>query len=117
MEQIIQMLLIQKCINSTLNNFSCDTPENIENKIFESGTSLNLINYEIDIKNYNNPIINYFIHIFQGFSILNTPINHLNLKPLIIKTNDGLIFNSKKNKKFLLLNKMKNIFGNLKMEF
>ncbi len=92
-------IIIQKCINSTLNNFSCDTPENIENKIFESGTNLNLINYEIDIKNYNNPIINYFIHIFQGFSILNTPINHLNLKPLIIKTNDGLIFNSKKKQK------------------
>ena len=81
-------IIIQRCINSTLNNFSCDTPENIENKIFESGTDLNLINYEIDIKNYNNPIINYFIHITQGFTHLNTPINHLNLNPLIIKTND-----------------------------
>jgi len=87
-------IIIQKCINSTLNNFSCDTSENIDKKLFKLGMHINLINYDIDIKNYKNPIVNYFIHIGQSYSPLNIAINHLNFQPLKIISYEGLIFYS-----------------------
>ena len=87
-------IIIQKCINSSLNNNSCDTPENIEKKIYSIHFDFRLINYDVDIKNYKNPIISSFISIGSGFSSSSLIVNNVNLRPLKILSHGGLIFNS-----------------------
>ena len=87
-------IIVQKCINSTLNNNSCDTSENIKREINGVHFEFHLINYNVDIKNYNNPLIHSFISINSGFSPNNFTANHLIFQPLKIISHDGLIFNS-----------------------
>ena len=91
-------IIAQKCINSTLNNNSCNTTENIEKEIYGIHFDFRLINFDVDVKNYNNPLIHSFISITSGFSPDNYAANHLNFQPLKIISHDGLIFNSKNEK-------------------
>ena len=84
-------IFIQRCINSSINNYSCDTFENIENKIYGISFDLKIINFDIDINNFKNPLINTFISITSGFSPSTFFANHLNFQPLQIKSHNGLI--------------------------
>ena len=87
-------IIVQKCINSTLNNYSCDTQENIEKQVNEITFDFRLINLDVDVLNYKQPLLYSFISITSGFSPSNFAVNHLNFQPMKIKTDNGLLFNS-----------------------
>jgi len=42
-------IIAQKCVNSTLNNFSCESPEKIEKFISGINFDFRVINYDVDI--------------------------------------------------------------------
>ena len=92
-------IFFQKCINSTINNNSCDSLENINKKIYGISFDLRLLNFNVDIKNYKKPLIYSFISITTGYAPNNFAANHLNFQPLKIKSHNGLIFDSLKEEK------------------
>ena len=87
-------IIVQKCINSSLNNYSCDTEENIDKKVNEITFDFRLINLDVDVLNYKQPLIYSFISITSGFSPSNFAVNHLNFQPMKVKTDNGLLLNS-----------------------
>lgn len=87
-------IIAQKCVNSSLNNYSCDTPENIEKKLFGMAFDFRFFSFNVDIQNYKNPLKLSLISITQGYSQLNFAGNNLNFDPLKVKTDNGLLFNS-----------------------
>ena len=92
-------IIVQKCINSTLNNNSCDSLDKIENEVNDIHLDFRFINYDVNIKNYNNPLIHSFISITSGYSPGNFAANQLNFQPLKIISHDGIFFNSINEKK------------------
>ena len=88
-------IIAQKCVNSTLNNFACESPEKIEKFISGINFDFRVINYDVDIKNYKKPLIYSFISVTSGFSPSAFSANYLNFQPLSIISNDGLFLNSK----------------------
>ena len=92
-------IFIQKCINSTLNNFSCKSKEEIDNYLKEtSGPELVILNAEIDVLSYKKPFVYSYYGITSSFSSTGFTINNINLQPLIMKSHEGYIFNSDKEK-------------------
>ena len=87
-------LFIQKCINSSYNNNSCDSLEKINNDLSGIGIDLRLLINDIDIKNYKNPFIYSFYSVTSGFSPISFSLNNLNFEPLILKSHNGLFFDS-----------------------
>ena len=75
--------------------------EKKEKKLIKMGITINLINYDIDIKNYKNPIVYSIYNLGQNYSPLNIIVNHLNLEPLKIISYEGLIFDSIKANLFI----------------
>jgi hypothetical protein len=87
-------IIAQKCVNSSLNNYSCDTPENIEKKLYGMAFDFRFFSFNVDIQNYKNPLKLSLISVTQGYSQSNFAANQLNFDPLKVKTDNGLIFNS-----------------------
>ena len=87
-------LFIQKCINSSYNNYSCDSIDNINNELDGIGIELNVINNDVEIKDYKNPLIHSFYPVTSGFSHISFALNNLNFEPLILRSHNGLIFDS-----------------------
>ena len=92
-------IYIQKCINSTLNNNTCKSQEEID-KFFNvsSGHRLIILNPQIDIVNYKQPFVYSYYSVSSTFSSTGYTINNLNLLPLIIKSHEGHIFSYVKEK-------------------
>ena len=92
-------IYIQKCINSTLNNNTCKSQEEID-KFFNvsSGHRLIILNPQIDIVNYKQPFVYSYYSVSSAFSSTGYTINNLNLLPLIIKSHEGHIFSYVKEK-------------------
>ena len=86
-------IFIQKCINSTFNNNSCKSQEEID-KFFNvsNGQQLIILNPQIDIVNYKNPFVYSYYSISSSFYATGYTINNINLQPLIIKSHESIIF-------------------------
>ena len=91
--EIIIVFFIQRSINSTYNNFSYNSKEDI-NELINSNIELKIINFDIDIQNFNNPIIYSFYSIYSGFNNSTFAINNLNFLPLKLISHNGLFFDS-----------------------
>lgn len=81
-----------KCINSTLNNFHCKSPEVIDSIIQNGYTSIQFTSYEADQKNYTSPFKRLF---FQDYNILNSGSSieySFDLQPYKFQSDNGLIF-------------------------
>ena len=90
-------IFIQECINSTLNNFSCKSKEEIDNYLKETpGSELFFVNAEIDVLSYKNPFVYSYYSITSSFSSNSFTINNINLQPLIIKSHEGYILSNDK---------------------
>ena len=87
-------IYFQKCINnSDYNNNSCNSAENI-NDYFGgvlSPLKFKIINQEIDIENFKNPIIHKILTMRTDFGLKTWSIQNLNFKPLILDSDDGYI--------------------------
>jgi len=93
------IIYFQKCINSTINNYSCVSEEEIDEYLETYGGILgfNFLNNYIDINNYKNPINNNLYKIGDEFGNEETYVtNNINLIPLYLITNDMYIFDNKK---------------------
>ena len=90
-------ILIQKCKNSSINN-NCYSQEIIDSEIKKFvGYSIEFLDHNILIDNYQNLDLKINNKIGNQFNLgVGYTTNHLNFKPLLVKTNDGIIFNNEK---------------------
>jgi len=89
---------LQKCQNSSLNNYSCASQEDID-KIFntyESPIGFVIINQEIDVKNYEEPFIHSLYKVTNSLVNDQFTANHLNFQPYNLVSNEGIFFEKKK---------------------
>ena len=92
-------IFVQKCVNSTLNNFSCKSQKEIDNFFnYSSAQQLIILNSQIDVVNYKNPFVYSYYSISSSFSSTGFTINNVNLQPLVIKSHESIIFSYIKEK-------------------
>ena len=97
-------IYVQKCNNKTIrhalgDDYQCKNDSEIENYFDVKGTRffhLYFINNYVDISNYEKPYINYFYRIENQLSSKQYSLNEMNISPTVVNTNDGLIFDNKK---------------------
>ena len=90
-------ILIQKCKNSSIiNNCYNEDIIDIEIKKFV-GYSIEFLDHNILIENYKNVNLNIYNKIGNQFNLgVGYTTNHLNFKPVMVKTNDAIFFNNQK---------------------
>lgn len=91
-------IILEKCEEETLElilgkGHKCKNDSEIE-KYFSGkwGTMLNFVDHYVDILDYKEPNKNYFYFLENALSQEKYTINHINLNPSSIITNDGVIF-------------------------
>ena len=98
-------IILQKCINNTLiNNNFCESNEVIENYFIENSghISFYVIDKFIDIMNYSNPLISAFSTVTTKTSEQSFTVDNLNFQPLLIRSNEGYLSDSYKEKNFYI---------------
>lgn len=87
---------IQKCKNMTgkvLHKTDCYSNEKIHDYIVAAkNTELYVADHVIDVGNYKTPSKKYFFKITNGMFDYSFSANHLNFNPVLVQTNNGLIF-------------------------
>ena len=91
-------LILEKCEEETL-RLILGTNNNCKNEIdmeylFKGdwGTYFNFIDHYIDVLDYKEPNRKYIYRVENTFDKDNYSINHININPSSITTNDGIIF-------------------------
>ena len=86
-------IIIQRCVNSTVNNNSCYSDEVIKEKIQSMlGYSLYFVDNSVNVENYKHPISQNFPEVSAFFSPNTYSVNNLNFFPLTIRTHKGYLF-------------------------
>ena len=93
-------LVLEKCQEDTINLIlgegnHCRSNEEI-NKLLDINASIRLlfINNFVDVLIYESPITKYFDQIENNLHGGSCPVNHININPAIIKSDNGLIFSN-----------------------
>ena len=92
-------LITIKCEQNILDNilgkgYTCKNDEEIEKIINRrGGFHLNFIDHYVDILKYKEPIKKYFNRIENSLDKENYSINNINLNPILITTQNGILFN------------------------
>ena len=88
-------VIIRKCLNSSRNN--CASEEEIDKYLNNAYLSFNVIDHNIDILNYENPITKFIYSITNGLTQDSYIINNLNFNPALLKSYDNsfTVFNEK----------------------
>jgi len=102
----IYNIIAEKCEESTLNlileeGYQCKNKSEFEfnpNFTFYGEITLQIINHYVDISNYTNPYIKYLEMVGSALSSNLYTVNHLKFNPSVIKTYNGLISDSFKEK-------------------
>lgn len=93
-------IFIQKCQNSSLNNYSCASEEEIDFYSLYLTIKFNVISQYINVKNYKNPFVSFIYTLTDGYSDENYyTLNSLNFEPYILNTDNGFLFNNLYNDK------------------
>ena len=91
-------IITKGCTNSTLNNYSCYSPEIIEKSISSfQNVYFNYFEYFVEVDDYKNPmkfIMSNFSYFFYEFNYFD--IRFLNFHPIELRTNKGILFNHEK---------------------
>ena len=87
-----------KCINSTKNNYSCESKEIIEEKLKGGYIGIFMSDLTIDLNNFSTPTKYYGKNLFTTISYLQYTDYWIYLKDLIITTDDGYFFENKQSK-------------------
>ena len=89
-------IYVAKCQNTPFRN-NCKSIEEI-NKEFKKllRIKISVIDNNFDVTLYKNPIVPYFLDIKNHLTGESITINNLNFNPVVIQTNDGLVFNTNK---------------------
>ena len=94
------LVTLEKCKEDTINDilgkgYHCNDDKKIDEIISHHGViHFNFIDNYIDVLNYKKPITKFFYRIENSLDKDNYSINHLNINPTLINTNNGLIFNN-----------------------
>ena len=95
----IYQIVIRSCENDTFNNFNtCKSQNDIDQIISENITTsvMNILNQEVDVSNYKEPIIHSLIQITSALDFGDSfSVNNVNFQPLRVRSFNDLIFNSK----------------------
>jgi len=97
-------LILIKCEQNILNNifdkeYICKENEEIEKVVKKRmGIHFNFIDQYVDILKYKEPIKKYINKIENSIDKDNYSINHLNINPILITTQNGFIFNHYQNR-------------------
>ena len=78
-------IIIRKCMNSSFGN-NCSSEEDINNYLYNTYLSFNILDHNVDILNYRKPIINFFYSITNGLTSNSYIVNNLNFNPALIKS-------------------------------
>ena len=90
-------VIIKKCFNSTfrIKNFGlCSSETEITNYLYNAYLSFNILDHNIDLLNYKNPITNFFYAVTNALSKDSYIINNLNYNPGLIRTIDSVFLES-----------------------
>ena len=96
-------LILIKCEQNILNNildkgYICKNDEENEKVINRGGgIHFNFIDHYVDILKYKEPIKNYINRIENAIDKDNYSINNINLNPILITTQNGILFNHYEN--------------------
>ena len=87
---------VAKCQNTTFRN-NCKSLEEI-NRDFKKllRIKVSIVDNNFDVTLYKKPIVPYFLDVKNHLTGETITINNLNFNPVVIQTNDGFVFNSKK---------------------
>ena len=89
-------IYVAKCQNTPYRNY-CKSFEDIDNEFKKLlRIKVSVINNNFDVTLYKNPIVPYYLDIKNHLTGETITINNLNFNPVIIQTNDGIVFNSNK---------------------
>ena len=77
-------VIIRKCLNSSRRN--CSSDEEINNYLNNAYLSFDIIDHNIDILNFKNPITKFFYSITNGLTQDSYIINNLNFNPGLVKS-------------------------------
>ena len=93
-------IILEKCRNDTLKKLvdgkTCNPQEEIIEYIRNNSINLQMIDNYADVVNYENPFIKYFYSISNALFENVFTINHLNLNPATLITDDDLFFDKTK---------------------
>ena len=83
-------IVIRSCENDTFNNFNKCKPQNYINQFLSQNVTnlvMNILNQEVDVNNYKEPIMHSFIQIDSSFDLGDSfSVNNLNFQPLKVKS-------------------------------
>ena len=123
----IYCLIVIKCEQNILNNilgkgYTYKKDEEIEKIInYGGGYYFNFIDHYVDILKYKEPIKKYFNRIENTIDLDNYSINNINFNPILINTQNGIIFNHYENAKSYYFDRndvfIKLIKGNIYMAY
>jgi hypothetical protein len=93
-------IIMEKCRNDTTKQLSdgkkCKSEDKIIEYIQNNSINLQLLDNLADVVNYKNPFTKYFYSITNGLFEDGYTINHLNLNPATLITDDDLFFEKTK---------------------
>ena len=89
-------IIVEKCRNDSLRALSgariCKTPEYIDEYVYTSYVRCMLIDNNVDVSNYEEPLTKYLYAVTNGVFSGTFTTNHLNFEPVLIKTDNGIFF-------------------------
>ena len=95
----IYSIFMESCKEDTLKvllgeGYHCNDKSKYENLLLSGyGIRFNFIDHLVHVLDYKDPYNKYFYSIQNTLDGINYSINHINLNPSSVKTNDGFIFN------------------------
>ena len=86
-------IIIQQCRNSSMNNNSCLSQNEIDDNLKSLEKYLfYFVDNSVNVENYHEPFSNYFPDISSVVSKKSFVVNNLNFFPVTIRTHNGLLF-------------------------
>jgi len=83
-----------QCVNSTANNFSCVSPEDMDQILAIASYTILFADNFFDPSNYHQPVSRYQHLVAGAASPVNLANNYMNINNVEFTTNDGLIFDN-----------------------
>ena len=77
-------IIIRKCMNSSFGG-NCSTEEDINNYLHNAYLNFNILDHNIDILSYKNPIIDFFHSITSALTRDSYIVNNLNFNPSLVR--------------------------------
>lgn len=93
-------IIIQKCVNNSINNNMCYDNNTIDSTVINQKTySMFFIDKYVNLDDYRNPFFEFLEEVSSVLSIASFTTNNLNFYPILLRSNKGFVFDSIKEEK------------------